>query len=239
MVIGMDSSTLMEYLAPLSNNERAVLIAAAFNSSTPTRNRTVKADLRGDYGHRIPDAQIDRAMKKLVDKGYATMEPRRANINLTGWGGRYLGTIDGHGMRSRQRMAPAHKAFIEKQNGAGHLRTLGWSAVARLVPVEDLLTAVIAWRKEAKRQALEREAEAGRASEDRTKELQDGLAEACREYLKALEDGTVMTPSAAGFYEVHDSVRTLASYSDTLKRWSLQRYYVERDGQRAQKELAA
>lgn len=130
---------IRQYLAPLTNNERGILMWAAGcrYGWAPERTTSIEVEI-GRYGDskRIPEGQRDKAILGLVEKGYATLSPKRGNhwFRYRGWSGLYA-----HG-------APMQKVFVEKQNGKHS--NVPWFDIAVITPTADVKGMLAAYRAE-------------------------------------------------------------------------------------------
>ena len=227
----MAITNIEEYLAPLTNNERAVLLHAAGVKYRVARTQSVEQDLSGYIARdvEVSSAQIDRAVAGLVGKGYVTLKPKRGNLTVHRghhiWPSR---TLDGHGMRFGHRAVPFHKVFTEKAAGAWS-RT-GWSDIADAVPVEDVKTAVREYRQAQAAAEKEKERQAALDAPARTERLEAELEKAARAFIAAREARVPIMEKVDGFYDLHESVGDMQSAMTNLTRWRTTRPGVEERG---------
>lgn len=228
---------LTAYLGPLTNNERGLLLHYALDKPYDVKRKTsIHEDLEWSYGGtRIPAAQVDRAFTALIDKGYATIQPKRGNHTITHRWARYESTIDGHGLRISVLAAPCHKLAAEKL--AGLHSAVDWVEIADLIPTQPVAEWVAEWRRENETAGHKRALEKASAADEKTETLAEDLAEACRAYLAAHESGEVLTKSG-GWWTVSGTVRELTWRADDLKKWASKRDEIDREARRASEALA-
>jgi len=236
----MAIENIKTYLAPLTNNERAVLLHAAGARYWVTRTKSVEQDL-SMHPHRdttVPAAQIEKAAVGLVEKGYATWEPLRGNYYYQNPNWRNGSTLDGHGFVTGRKAAPYHKMFAEKQ--AGKWARVDWTNIARIVPVEDVKTAVREYR-EAERAAEEQSKIAEAESADsKTEYLISSLEHAAQEFIAARADGEdMMSKGPHGWYRLHEAITEMESIIGTLDRWKWKRDSVETEAETLRRKVAA
>lgn len=228
----MAITNIEEYLAPLTNNERAVLLHAAGVKYRVARTQSVEQDLNRYLAPdvEVPGAQIDKAVAGLVSKGYVTLKPKRGNLTVR-MGHHFWPshTLDGKGMRYGHRAVPFHKAFTEKAAGAWS-RT-GWSDIADAVPVEDVKTAVREYRQAQKAAEEKAERQAALEAPAKTERLEAELEKAARAFIAAREARVpIMEKEGHGLYDLHQSVRNMESAITDLTRWRFERGRVEAAG---------
>ena len=237
----MAIENIKTYLAPLTNNERAVLLHAAGARYRVARTQSVEQDISMHHYRdtTVPAAQIEKAAVSLVEKGYATWEPLHGNYCYQRPHYRYWSsTLDGHGVLIGRKAAPYHKMFAEKQ--AGKWARVDWTDIARIVPVEDVKTAVREYR-EAERAAEEQSkiAEA-ESAESKTEYLLTSLEHAAQEFIAARANGEdLMSKGPHGWYRLHETITEMESIIGTLDRWKWNRDSVEREAEGLRRKVAA
>jgi hypothetical protein len=226
---------IKNYLTPLSNNERAVLLWAAGIKWRPERNQSIQEDLsRYQTGRatQLPEAQVDKAVQKLIDKGYIRLEPKRGNYFA---GRRYwVRTGDGHGMHYGGQQTPYQKAFTEKSMG-GWTRTR-WLDIAKTVTVLDVNTMVLAYREAQRVEHLQEQAERVKQVAELEKANVESLANACREFLAACDSNEVVIRED-GNYKIGPDLWALRRAAERMDRWKYQRASIENEALAAQKLL--
>lgn len=229
------------YLAPLTNNERAVLLHAAGVKWRCERTGSVDTDI--DRYSRctktsVPAAQQVKAVEGLLAKGYITLEPKRGNYYYRT--GHYIWPVrmlDGNSFNFARMGAPYHKMFAEKS--CGGWQRVDWLDIANVVPVKDVAGAVEAHRAKQEREGLQRQVEEGKRIMDRQAEREKALADACRAYLAAHEAGNAVQKDAdSEWYSPHSSVGEIERAAKYLTNFAYNRRSVERSARSAEKALA-
>lgn len=230
----MAITDIKTYLAPLTNNERAVLLKAAGCKWRTERTSSVDEDL-STYQRStttVPEHQIQNAMLGLVAKGYATMEPKRGNYTYrVGYRSYRTGIVHG------RMAAPYHKLVAEKQSGAH--AGISWNRLCDIVPVEDVRTAVTEYRAEAERQdAIDVIARATTVQNTEDEKVR-ALVAACRTVIAKYGDGNSPITVEDGWYDVDDSVSAVEDAAKRLDRWRWQRRSIENDAIAARQKVEA
>mgnify|MGYP000505866166 CR=1 FL=1 len=237
---------IKQYLAPLTNNERGLLIAAAngraLYGSWVERTQSVEADLspyrRGSK--RIPDGQKDKAILGLVEKGYATIVARRGNyVTRNGY---WKHTSDGETIYLGREAAPMHKILTEKMNGSTQYRIDLWRLV-QVVPTENVKAAIASYQQAKEDEArLEIIAKAQRADlRQREKEMK--MLRLCQQYVAKYGEQSdyaspISGPNENGWYEVDNLIADLERAAKNMEKWRWERRTIERDAAVASEKIA-
>lgn len=233
------------YLKPLTNNERAVLLTAARvrgGMHYIERTQSISDDL-SRYGRKVtkvPAAQVDKAVESLLAKGYITLEPKRGNYIFR--------------ERLWQRWRYAHNGSMAtmisvfRKKMAGGLPAVDWVDIAIVTPVEDVKSAVDKYRHDAEMETLrERLVLADRVAL-RQKELENKMLRMCERYV-AQFGGAAVTgkspfreqsdPDLTHYmpYECDEIIREMSSTAKEMERWTFTRRDIERNAKRAAEEL--
>jgi len=233
---------IKQYLAPLTNNERGVLYAAAFGRSMRgpwvERTQSVEAELtKYRNKKRIPDGQKDKAIMGLVEKGYATIRPRRGNYVTRN--GRGLWGKDGGTVWLGRKEYPVHKLLTEIQNGSTRYRVGLWELV-EVIPVEDVKGAIYKHREQQDNAArLEVIARAQRVSLKQT-ELEAKMLRLCEQYVREYSNSSPYADEADDYdrYRVAGIIREIESHAKEMDRWVYRRRQIEHDAKHAQEQMA-
>jgi hypothetical protein len=232
---------IQDYLQPLTNNERAVLLFAAGVKYDISRTSSVWNDISiysRERGKSVPKGQLDKAINGLIDKGYATIQPKRGNMMVTRgqhiWPSR---TTDGHGMWYGYRAAPYHKIFAEKM--AGQWNEVDLWKIVDVIPVKHVKDAVAEFRSNEKNQQANDRIAAGEQTVAKTQEMVDQMEAAAKKFLAALANGDEMMPQDDGWYDLHDSIKEMESATKSMAKWRWDRKHVEAQAQQAAQEVAA
>lgn len=227
------------YLKPLTNNERAVLFyAAGLRRYRVERTPDLWADLSKYPRKRtkVPAAQVDKAVESLVAKGYITMEPKRGNYWFSS---RY-------GWRRMRSHNGSHTTMMDvfREKLAGMHGGIDWIDIADLKTVEPVFDAVVAHRKAQDIAALEEQVRKSERVALRQKELENAMLRLCEEYAirfrddSPIRDQTDESMSRYLPYECDDLIGKIQYAAKELDRWTYARRDIEREGQKAVKELA-
>ena len=211
-----------KYLAPLTNNERGILMwaAKAHYGWYPQRTTSVQAELTQYHsGKTIPEGQRDKAILGLVEKGYATITPKRGN---------YWFRSRNYWTAARGMGAPIHKVFVEKQRGKHP--NVPWHKIVDITPTADVKGMLADYR--AKQDAAEK-AEADRMRQKvptMQAERERRVLNLCKRLI-AEYDGTgeplVKKHDQYDWYEVADVVDDLSAAVKSLDRWTSERRRIE------------
>lgn len=229
------------YLAPLTNNERAVLLHAAGVKWRCERTNSVDSDI-SRYSRctktSVPAAQQVKAMYGLLAKGYITLEPKRGNYYYQR--GHYIWPVrmlDGNSFNFARMGAPYHKMFAEKS--CGRWERVDWLDIANVVPVKDVASAVEAYRQMEERKGFQEQVEEGKKVAERQAEREKEMADACRAYLAAYEAGNVVQKDDdSEWYSPHRVVGEVERAAKRLTNFAYNRRHVERTARAAEKALA-
>jgi hypothetical protein len=232
---------IKQYLAPLTNNERGILYAAAFGRAMTggwvERTTRVEDDLRKyRSGRRIPDGQKDKAIMGLVEKGYATIRARRGNyIYRTG---RYAHTTDGTIFFGRE-SAPMHKILTEKMNGSTHYRIDLWRLV-EVVPVEDVQNAILKYQDDKENAHRLELVAAAQRTHLKQQELENRMLRLCEQYVTKFSQQSPITenPDLWCKYEADEILSKIKRAAKDLDDWTWERHRVEERGRAAQEQMA-
>jgi hypothetical protein len=232
------------YLKPLSNNERAVLFAAAGLQTTFYGMKWIQRtqDLWDDLATyarkrtKVSSSQVDKAIESLVAKGYVTIEPKRGNYVF--WNRRFEQWRPHNGTVTT-------KAAIFRKKQAGGLLGIDWVEVADVFPVEDVKGLVLAYRENKKREEMEERIVSADRVALRQKEIESKMLRLCELYASTFRDNSPISESEDEQYrsympyQVDDLVGEIASASKELEQWTYTRRDIERDAQRAREEMKA
>ena len=231
---------IKDYLAPLTNNERAVLLHAAGVKWGITRTTSVEHDIsiHGERGKAVPAAQLDKAINGLVEKGYVTIQPKPGNMTIRRgqhiWPSR---TTDGNGMRYGHKAAPYHKIFAEKM--AGKWGEVDLHHIVDVIPVKDVKAAVMEYRQQDANRRANHKIAAGEQTVSKTQQMIREMEWAAKKFLAALANGEEMMPQDNGWYDLHESIYEMEGAAQSLAKWRFNRKHVEAAAQEAARELAA
>lgn len=232
---------IQAYLQPLTNNERAVLLFAAKVRYNIARTSSVWDDisLRSREGSKtVPKGQLDKAINGLVEKGYATIQPKRGNLTIRPghniWPSR---TTDGNGMRYGHEAAPYHKIFAEKM--AGKWQHVDLWKIVDVVPVKDVKAAVAEYRKQEKNRQDNDKIAAGEQTAAKTQQMIREMERAAKKFLAALANGEEMMPQDGGWYDLHESIYEMEGAVKAMAKWRFNRKHVEAAAREAAREMAA
>lgn len=228
------------YLAPLTNNERAVLLFAAKVKYGITRTTSVDNDISiyGERGKAVPTSQLDKAINGLVEKGYATIQPKRGNLVYQQ--GHYVWpsrTMDGEGMYLNRKAAPYHKILAEKS--ASRWTTIDLYRIVDIVPVKDVGAAVREYREQEQRMQANEKIAAGERTAAKTQQMIREMEWAAKKFLAAVASGEEMMPMDDGWYDLHESIYEVQGAAKSLTKWRWDRRHVEAAAREAAQEVAA
>lgn len=234
---------IKKYLAPLTNNERGILYAAAHGRSMTSgwveRTQSVEADLtKYRSGKRIPDGQKDKAIMGLVEKGYATIRPRRGNyVNRTGF---WVGCVDGGSVWLTRKSAPMHQILTEKMNGSKRWERISLWRLVEVIPVEDVQGAIMEYREQQDNaERLEVIARAQKASLKQT-QLEAKMLRLCEQYVREHTNSSPYADERDEYnrYPMANIIGEIELHAKEMDRWVYRRQQIERDAKHAQEQMA-
>lgn len=227
------------YLKPLTNNERAVLLTAARVRGSMNyieRTQSISDDL-GRYGRKVtkvPAVQVDKAVESLLAKGYITLEPKRGN---------YIFRDRLWQRRHAHNGSAATMISVFRKKMAGGLAAVDWVDIAIVTPVEDVKSAVDKYRHDAEMETLrERLVQADRVAL-RQKELENKMLRMCERYVAQFGNESPFReqsdPDLTHYmpYECDEIIREMSSTAKEMERWTFTRRDIERNAKRAAEEL--
>ena len=218
------NTDIRQYLAPLTNNERGTLMWAAGLTGYrwyPERTTSVEVEIeRYPRSKRIPDGQRDKAILGLVEKGYATITPKRGNywFRHRGWSGLYANG------------APIHKVFVEKQNG--NHPNVPWYEIVDITPTADVKAMLATYRAEQeaaeKAEADRRRAKVPTMQAERERRVLD-LAKRLVERYDGTDEPMIKKHDNENYdwYVTGDVIDELSDAIKTLERWTNERRRIE------------
>ena len=228
------------YLKPLTNNERAVLLTAARVRGSMNyieRTQSISDDLvrYGRKTTKVPAAQVDKAVESLLAKGYITLEPKRGNYTFR--------------ERLWQRWRYAHNGSMAtmisvfRKKMAGGLAAVDWVDIAIVTPVHDVASAVEKHRRNEEMETLrERLVQADRVAL-RQKELENKMLRMCERYVAQFSSESPFReqsdPDLTHYmpYECDEIIREMSSTAKEMERWTFTRRDIERNAKRAAEEM--
>jgi hypothetical protein len=236
----MAITNIENYLKPLTNNERAVLFTAAglgYYSRFYRVERTqyLEDDLSryAKKSTKVSDAQVERAIETLLEKGYISMEPKRGNYtfphNYWKQSTPHNGTMDTKARVFRNKMENGMHAGVR------------WATIAEITTVEDVKTAVLEYRERVEREQHEEDVRAGERVGIRQAELEARFLRLCEQYavmysyespIKKTEEGSYLP------YSVARIVSEIQQAAKDLDRWVYTRRDIERDAEVARAMIA-
>lgn len=226
------------YLKPLTNNERAVLFAAAGLQSTHWIRRTPNLwDSLSTYPRKqtkVSDAQVEKAINSLLEKGYITLTPKRGNYTF--WTRRWQQWRPHNGHMTTN-------AAIFRMKQAGRATAIEWLDIANISPVEDVKGLVLAYRDQKKREEHEEKIVKAERVALRQKEIENKMLRLCEKYAVIFrEDSPISDNTDEEYrrympYQVDDLVSEIASAAKELERWTYTRRDIERDAEQARAAL--
>jgi hypothetical protein len=241
----MAITNIENYLKPLTNNERAVLFTAAglgcySRFYRVERAQSVEDDLSRytKKSTKVSDAQVERAIETLLEKGYISMEPKRGNYtfphNYWKQSTPHNGTMD-----------TKARVFRNKYEHGMHAG-VRWATVAEITPVEDVKTAVLKYRERVEREQYEKNVRLGERVGIRQAELEARFLRLCEQYAVMYSYESPIEDTEEGSYFPFSVARIVSEIQQAAKdldRWTYTRRDIERDAEVARamiaKEVAA
>lgn len=231
----MAITNIENYLKPLSNNERAVLLYAAnvrnsyWHWRRVERTTSLHEDLTGYARKRtkMPDVQVENAIESLEAKGYIRLEPKRGNYtfktrNYWNYWSPHNGT-----------MATNASIFRGKTLFDLH-HHVPWTEIAEIIPVEDVKQAIVDYREEKDRNEKREQVTAGERVLLRQREIETRLLRLCENYVKNYAEGGTITENPDEQYRDYmpytcaDIVSAISDAAKELDRWTYKRRDIER-----------